>query len=102
VPTYFGDDDIAAIMADAGGPSVPVVFGAIAGRGIVDYVDKNILPSLGISGVSAKVITVDVQTTAFPGITVGSSITVDGVNYKVRDKSQVGDGAETHLLCVGV
>lgn len=102
MPTYFGDADIASIMSDARGFSVPVVFGAINGRGIVDYVDKTVLPSLGITGVSGKVITVDIQTTAFPGIVVGSSITVDGTNYKVRDRSQVGDGAETHLLCVGV
>lgn len=102
MPTFFGDDDIAAIMADEEGFGVPVVFGAYQGRGIVDYVGKDVLQSMGISGVSATAITVDVQTSAFPGLTIKSVITVDGVQYSVRDRQQVGDGAETHLLCTAV
>lgn len=100
MPTFFGDDDLASIMEDEGGFAVAVVFGSNEGRGIADYVSKDVLQSMGMSGISATVITVDIQTSAFPGLAVSSLITVDGVNYKVRDRSQVGDGAETHILCV--
>lgn len=99
--TFFNDADIPSMLADFG---VPVVFNGVSGhKGIVDYVDGVTLKENGISGVVNKAITVQVQTSAFPALlannAIGLPITVDGVNYTVRQRLQLTDGATTHLLC---
>lgn len=99
--TFFNDADIPSMLADFG---VPVVFDGVSGqKGIVEYVDAVTLKENGIAGVVNKAITVQLQTSAFPALltsdAVNMPITVDGVNYKVRQRLQLTDGATTHLLC---
>lgn len=95
--TFYRNADIPAMLADFG---VPVTIGAATANGIVDYVDAVTLQQNGITGVIGKTITVMVQTSVFPAVKVGDSLTVDGVPYKVRLREQQTDGAITHLLCV--
>lgn len=96
-PTYFEDADVAALLADIGRP---VVIGGTTINGIVDYVGRDALATMNIAGVSGKVITVAVQTSALPAGTKNrSAITVDGTSYHIRDMQSIGDGAVTHLLC---
>jgi hypothetical protein len=98
VPTFFRDSDIPTLLADFGRP---VVIGSTNLVGIVDYVGRDVLPSMNISGISAEVITVAVQTSALPtGAVNNAAITVDGASFKIRDMQSVGDGAVTHILCV--
>ena len=98
--TFFANSDIPAMLADFG---VAVVFDSVTAKGIVDYVDGVTLKENGIAGVINKAITVMLQTSAFPSLTannaVGKAITVDGVDYKIRQREQTTDGAITHLLC---
>ena len=99
-PTFFGDSDIPAMLADFG---VAVVLDGVTAKGVVDYVDAVTLKENGIAGVINKAITVMLQTTAFPSLggnnAVGKQLTVDGVTYTVRERLQQSDGAITHLLC---
>lgn len=95
-PTFYADSDIPSLMTDFG---VPVVAGAIQGRGIVDYTDDLALQSGNVAGVRGKTIVVTVQTSAFPNVQIGSSVTVDGTAYTLRDRAQQGDGATTQWWC---
>ncbi len=97
MPTFFNDADIAKMLADIG---VAFVWGSVTTQCLVDYVGQDMLRDMGITGVSGKNITVAVQTSVVAGIKQGALCTVDGVNWKVRDTQQVGDGALTHLLLV--
>ncbi len=97
MPAYFGDADLAPLLADMGRP---VQINGKTVQGIVDYVGKDALAVMGIAGISGRVITVAAQTSALPsGTRNKSAVMVDGVAYHVRDMQQQGDGAMTHLLC---
>lgn len=77
----FGDADTAYILGDTF--SVAFTFGAYNGRGILDTEDRSMSQADGdIVGLQT---TFQVDPAAVPGIKRGSAITVDGVNYKVRD-----------------
>lgn len=78
----------------------PVVIGGNTIQGLVDYVGRDALATMGIAGVSGNVITVAVQTSALPAGTKNrSAVTVDGTSYHIRDMQSMGDGAVTHMLC---
>lgn len=102
MPTFFQDADIPSMLIDFG---VPVDFDGVSARGLVDYVDEVVLKENGIGGAVNKVITVALQTSAFPSLASGEPvinkpITVEDVAYKVCVPLQQADGAMTHLLCV--
>lgn len=84
------------MMGDFG---VSVVCSGITTLGIVDNVGKDSLVSQSVSGVSAKEITVTVQTSAFPTVPNREPITVDGQPFFIRDQNPEGDGALTKILC---
>lgn len=95
--TFFGEDDIDAMLAELG---VPCVFGAVTVPCLVDTPDSVALADAGLGGgVIAGKVAVTIRTDSLPGIDVGSEITVDGASYKVRVPLKQGDGATTVLLC---
>jgi hypothetical protein len=96
-PTYFRDADVAALLADIGRP---VVIAGQTIQGLVDYVGRDALATMNVAGVSGRVITVAVQTSALPsGAKNRAAVTVDGQSFHIRDMQSMGDGAVTHLLC---
>jgi hypothetical protein len=73
---------------------VPVTTGAVTGLGILD------MPSQVVA--DGMVLTTDykltVKTSQFGGLLYGDAITVDGVNYQVREAMKVDDGMFTELF----
>jgi hypothetical protein len=88
MPAY-GDADTAYILGDT--LSVPFTFGAYNGRGILDTQDSSMNQADGADVVGLQT-TFLVSPAAVPGIKRGSAITVDGVNYKVRNLMKQADG----------
>jgi hypothetical protein len=99
--TFMGDADIATMFADlsANGGAVSVVIGATTVLGVRDMVGRDVLQSLGVTGITGTTITVTCQTTALPALTPLMALTVDGANMRLRAFEPEGDGALTHLLC---
>lgn len=73
---------------------VPVSAGAVTGVGVLD------MPSQVVA--DGMVLTTDykltVKTSVFGGLLYGNGITVDGVNYQVREAMKVDDGNFTELM----
>ena len=73
---------------------VPVTTGAVTGLGILD------MPSQVVA--DGMVLTTDyrltVKTSQFGGLLYGDAITVDGVNYQVREAMKLDDGVFTELF----
>lgn len=87
MPAY-GDADTAYILGDT--LSVPFTFGAYSGRGILDTEDRSMSQADGdVVGLQTTFL---VSPAAVPGIKRGSAITVDLVNYKVRNPMKQADG----------
>lgn len=78
-------EDLGVFLADFG---VPVTSGAISGHGILD------MPGMLVA--DGMVITTDYtlrcEASKFGGLIYGAAVTVDGVNYQVRDNRLVEDG----------
>ena len=83
-------DDLTAFLADFG---VPVTSGAVSGLGILD------MPTEVIEG--GMVLTTEYLLTAraadFGGLLYGDGITVDGINYQVRETRMIDDGLMVHI-----
>lgn len=93
---FYGDGDVDVMLRDLG---VPIVHGTESGNGLVDTFTEEMLRGEDLA-LSGRIIAVLVKSTAFPTITVGSPITIEGVAHKVRHPPQaVDDGALTRLLC---
>lgn len=84
-------EDLDLFLGDFG---VPVTSGAITGMGILD------MPSQVVA--DGMVLTTDykltVKTSQFGGLLYGDGVTVDGVNYQVREAMKVDDGRFTELM----
>lgn len=78
-------------LADFG---VTVTSGAVSGLGILD------MPSQIVA--DGMVLTTDyrltVRTSEFGGLIYGAPVTVDGVNYQVREAMKIDDGQFTELM----
>jgi hypothetical protein len=78
-------------LADFG---VTVTSGAVSGMGILD------MPSQVVA--DGMVLTTDyrltVRTSEFGGLIYGAGVTVDGVNYQVREAMKIDDGQFTELM----
>lgn len=93
------DDDLATMFEDL--PSVTVVFGAVTAQAFQDTWDGDALPGVQSRGVVASQVALSFPTTRFPGLAMGSALTVEGVAYTVIDSRRPlddVDGAITHLL----
>lgn len=81
------ESDIDVMLADFG---VAMVFGGVSGKCLVDLADQDMVPTITAALGEVRVATI--RTAAFPGLAVGSSVTVDGTAYKVLDRKRVADG----------
>lgn len=93
--------DLAAINEHAG---VPCSIGATTFNATPEYIGKDILASLGISGVRGTVIKLNVLTTDLPGagsapVRAQTPITANGQPFLIRDSYLEGDGSLTVLFC---
>jgi hypothetical protein len=84
-------EDLDLFLADFG---VPVTSGNVTGIGILD------MPSEIVA--DGVVLTTDykvtVKTSQFGGLLYGAPVTVNGVNYQVREAMKVDDGSFTDLM----
>ena len=84
-------EDLSMFLADFG---VTVTSGAVSGMGILD------MPSQVVA--DGMVLTTDykvtVRTSEFGGLIYGAAVTVDGVNYQVREALKIDDGNFTELM----
>jgi hypothetical protein len=84
-------EDLDLFLADFG---VTVTSGSVSGIGILD------MPSEIVA--DGVVLTTDykvtVKTSEFGGLLYGAPVTVDGVNYQVREAMKVDDGSFTELM----
>jgi hypothetical protein len=84
-------EDLDLFLADFG---VEVTAGGVTGIGILD------MPSEIVA--DGVVLTTDykvtVKTSEFGGLLYGAPVTVDGVNYQVREAMKVDDGSFTELM----
>ena len=85
--------DIDIMLADFGDT---VTFGSYTAKALVDLVDSQILE--GASAVLGEMRTMIYRTASFPGLEVGSTVTVSGVAYKVHDRRRESDGRISHAL----
>jgi hypothetical protein len=93
--------DLAAINAHSG---VPCEIGTTDFDAAREIIGKDILQSLGISGVRGTIIKLHANTTDLPGggitpIRNQTPITVNGQPFLVRDSYLEGDGSLTVLFC---
>lgn len=95
----FGDADLAVMLGDAF--SVPVVIGVTTTRGIVGYHDLEVLDEDGGAAVIGRQRAVTLLTSECTPLTPGSSLTVDGVSYTVREKLAQQDGQSTLVFLRG-
>jgi hypothetical protein len=84
-------EELDLFLSDFG---VPASAGAVTGFGVLD------MPSQVVA--DGMVLTTDykltVKTSVFGGLLYGDGITVDGVNYQVREAMKVDDGKFTELM----
>lgn len=88
-------EDLSLFLADFG---VTVTSGAVTGLGILD------MPGQVVAG--EMIITTDYRLTAktseFGGLIYGAAVTVNGINYQVRDAMKIDDGEFTELMLMRV
>jgi hypothetical protein len=90
---FYGDTDIPAMLQDVG---VPFAAGGVTGQyGILNLQDKVIVHDAERGEVHATVPSVEVQVSAFPvaALAIDAPVTVNGVNYYIRDHDASADGA---------
>ena len=95
--TVWNDTDIPAMIAATGG--VPCTIGGVAGMCLFDLNDAILVQESGNRGqvvMGQPMLTV--QTSAFPNLDIGTSVTVDGKNYTVRERLRRGDSGLTNLF----
>jgi len=84
-------EDLSLFLTDFG---VTVTSGAVTGLGILD------MPGQVVAG--DMIITTDyrltVKTSNFGGLIYGAEVTVDGVNYQVREAMKIDDGEFSELM----
>jgi len=93
----YGDNDLAYCLQDMG---VPVVAGGVASFGAFDLHDTIVVEDAQRGQVHAHVPSVVVQVSAFSdaALAIDAAITVDGVNYRVREHEALNDGALLKLF----
>ena len=95
----LGDDDLPVLLEEQG---VPVVLGGVATRGIKRRFTEEMLRDSDAPDLMSRSIIVSVKTDSLPSLESGASITVDGVPYTVRRRSEEAHGSLTRIHCVRV
>jgi hypothetical protein len=75
-----------------------LTFGALTGKCQLNVTDQDMIQ--GITSAIGEVRIGLIRTSAFPDIAVGSSVTLGGTPYEIRDRKRVGDGRIT-LIALG-
>lgn len=83
-------EDLDLFLADFG---LPVTAGSVSGTGILDMPTQVVADGMLLS-TDYKL---TVRTADFGGLLYGDAITVEGVNYQVREAMKLDDGALTEL-----
>lgn len=91
-------DDLDTMFEDF--ETVTVEFGASTGEAFRDQWSMEVLPGMD-AGVVGEQVAITFPTSRFPGLTIGSEITVEDVAYVVKDRRlppDMVDGAITTAL----
>jgi hypothetical protein len=97
--TVFADD-LDTMFEDF--ETVTVVCGASTGEAFRDQWSAEVLPGMD-AGVVSEQVAITFPTSRFPGLSIGSEVTVDSVAYVVKDRRlppDMVDGAITTALLV--
>ena len=89
--------DFAAVLSETG---EQVVLGSDTTFGIVRRPDALELEALGAGSLIARQIVVTVRTGALAALASGATISVNAVNYRVREHLAVGHGQLTQIHCI--
>jgi len=91
---FLGASDIAAMLADLADAegAVKVKLGGITVNGLLDEEAVELLGT-EMPGVIAADLLVHIATDSLPGLTSGSTVSVDNVPYKTLNAKVYGDGA---------
>lgn len=101
------DDDLPGLLEDIGtvAHGVPVSFagpdGPIEGHGISQQGDSESFSFEGMT-FTGKVRRVTLQTSAWPGLAAGSTLTVDGVQQRVVQVREIYGGTLIEAYCATV
>lgn len=77
---------------------VDATFGAVTARVLVDRVARRLLPGGGAS-VAGRVTVLTMKTGSFPGLLIGSVITINTTGLRVTKLRGVDDGGTTVAEC---
>jgi hypothetical protein len=94
--TVWRDADIPTMLQATG--AVPITIDGTQGIGLMDWNDQLLVGDQTEAQVIVGMPMLTVQTSAFPNVKVDSAVTVDGVNYTVRERLKYGDGGLTKLF----
>jgi hypothetical protein len=87
----FGDADLGVFTADMG---VPVLFGGVMVKGILNKPIATKLADEGFGGISVQQTTIELPYNAFTTMPEqGAAIVVNGISYTVADEAADIDGA---------
>jgi hypothetical protein len=86
----FGADDLATLFGDAG---VMATCGADSATVLIDMPDQIILGEMQVSADYMMT----VRSGDLPALARGVTVTVDGVDYLVREIRRIDDGALSHV-----
>ena len=89
--------DFAAVLSEAG---EQVVLGSDTTVGTVRRPDATELEAAGAGSLIARQIVVTVQTGSLSALATGATISVNAVNYRVREHAAVGHGQLTQIHCI--
>lgn len=86
--------DIAYALQDCG---TACSCGGVATYGVVDSADEVVLERGGVGGSVSKMIHLTIRSAAWPTVAVGSTVTISGTSYTVRERLAMDDGELTRL-----
>jgi hypothetical protein len=90
----FGDADIPTLMRDMG---IAITVGSVTGVGLLDEADEILVQDQQRGEVVVLASTLTVQTSLFPALAIGQSVSVNSKNFTVKNRWRIGDGALTKI-----
>jgi hypothetical protein len=92
---FYQQSDIQAMLTGSGGQDVS--YGGNVTKGLVEHRSIDILTGRLGSTASGEQLVVTIEKDSLPGLFVGATFNAEGVLRKVRDMTDVGDGALTEI-----
>lgn len=96
--TIFGTSDLPAMLADFG---VPIAWGAVTGKALVDRPDQDLLAQAAVSFTGREIVAT-LETDRFMGLAKGATLYVEGQSHQVLATRQIGDGALTEVYLLPI